>query len=153
MIEGPKGMFRGSIPRITWYIPASSLTFMAIEFLRDRFNERLENDNTHEVTRFIGQQQSEKERERNRKREIVVAAVAESAALLPSRRHPCLSVPSPLLVDAVFSYRSPPLLLPSFVEAAALARRRRRRHSSTPSSTTGELIGIHPTTVLNKIGF
>ncbi|KAK0587587.1 hypothetical protein LWI29_025405 [Acer saccharum] len=50
MIEGPKGMFRGSIPRITWYIPASALTFMAVEFLRDRFNERLENDNTHEVT-------------------------------------------------------------------------------------------------------
>ncbi|KAF1864838.1 hypothetical protein Lal_00031801 [Lupinus albus] len=26
--EGMKGMFRGSIPRITWYIPASALTFM-----------------------------------------------------------------------------------------------------------------------------
>lgn len=39
LIEGPKGLFRGSIPRITWYIPASALTFMAVEFLRDRFNE------------------------------------------------------------------------------------------------------------------
>ncbi|XP_031404623.1 mitochondrial substrate carrier family protein E isoform X2 [Punica granatum] len=39
LIEGPKGLFRGSIPRITWYIPASALTFMAVEFLRDHFNE------------------------------------------------------------------------------------------------------------------
>ncbi|XP_048229348.1 S-adenosylmethionine mitochondrial carrier protein isoform X3 [Ricinus communis] len=39
-IEGVKGMFRGSIPRITWYIPASALTFMAVEFLRDQFNEK-----------------------------------------------------------------------------------------------------------------
>ncbi|KAK0595766.1 hypothetical protein LWI29_009796 [Acer saccharum] len=81
---------------------------------------------------FIGQQQSEKERERNRKREIVVAAVAESAALLPSRRHPCLSVPSPLLVDAVsatvrhrccFPRSSKPLLL--LVDAVAVTRRHR----------------------------
>ncbi|KAK2644518.1 hypothetical protein Ddye_019713 [Dipteronia dyeriana] len=37
------------------------------------------------------------------------------------------SAPSPLLiVDAVFSYLPPLLLLPSFVEAAGLARRRRR---------------------------
>lgn len=44
------GMFRGSIPRITWYIPASALTFMAVEFLRDHFNEKLENDdNTQEI--------------------------------------------------------------------------------------------------------
>ncbi|KAI9161492.1 hypothetical protein LWI28_017972 [Acer negundo] len=41
---------------------------------------------------------NQRERERNRNREIVVAAVAESAALLPS----ALSL---LLVDAVFSYR------------------------------------------------
>lgn len=39
-MEGMKGMFKGSIPRITWYIPASALTFMAVEFLRDHFNER-----------------------------------------------------------------------------------------------------------------
>ncbi|KAK7304687.1 hypothetical protein VNO77_42573 [Canavalia gladiata] len=43
--EGLKGMFRGSVPRITWYIPASALTFMAVEFLRDHFNERVPNDN------------------------------------------------------------------------------------------------------------
>ncbi|XP_022738711.1 mitochondrial substrate carrier family protein E isoform X2 [Durio zibethinus] len=47
--EGVKGMFRGSIPRITWYIPASALTFMAVEFLRDQFNEKLDNYNVHEV--------------------------------------------------------------------------------------------------------
>ncbi|XP_065858662.1 S-adenosylmethionine carrier 1, chloroplastic/mitochondrial [Euphorbia lathyris] len=45
--EGMKGMFRGSIPRITWYIPASALTFMAVEFLRDHFNE---NNKNQEVT-------------------------------------------------------------------------------------------------------
>lgn len=33
--EGVKGMFRGGVPRITWYIPASALTFMVVEFLRD----------------------------------------------------------------------------------------------------------------------
>lgn len=49
MIEGVKGMFRGSIPRITWYIPASALTFMAVEFLRDQFNGKIDNDNTQEV--------------------------------------------------------------------------------------------------------
>ncbi|WCJ26490.1 Mitochondrial substrate carrier family protein [Euphorbia peplus] len=45
--EGMKGMFRGSIPRITWYIPASALTFMAVEFLRDQFND---SNNNQEVT-------------------------------------------------------------------------------------------------------
>lgn len=44
MTEGVRGMFRGSIPRITWYIPASALTFMAVEFLREHFNEELDND-------------------------------------------------------------------------------------------------------------
>lgn len=39
--EGVRGMFRGSIPRITWYIPASALTFMAVEFLRDHFSQEL----------------------------------------------------------------------------------------------------------------
>ncbi|KAF9624204.1 hypothetical protein IFM89_008142 [Coptis chinensis] len=38
MVEGAKGLFRGSVPRIIWYIPASALTFMAVEFLRDHFN-------------------------------------------------------------------------------------------------------------------
>ncbi|KAI3454824.1 hypothetical protein Pfo_011487 [Paulownia fortunei] len=33
--EGVRGMFRGGIPRIMWYIPASALTFMAVEFLRE----------------------------------------------------------------------------------------------------------------------
>ncbi|KDP31344.1 hypothetical protein JCGZ_11720 [Jatropha curcas] len=51
-IEGAKGMFRGSIPRITWYIPASALTFMAVEFLRDQFNRKIDSDKKQEVTRL-----------------------------------------------------------------------------------------------------
>ncbi|KAF3438070.1 hypothetical protein FNV43_RR20826 [Rhamnella rubrinervis] len=47
--EGTKGMFRGSIPRITWYIPASALTFMAVEFLRDHFNGELSRHEVQEV--------------------------------------------------------------------------------------------------------
>ncbi|RXH96440.1 hypothetical protein DVH24_008944 [Malus domestica] len=47
--EGAPGMFRGSIPRIAWYIPASALTFMAVEFLREHFNEGLSNENSREV--------------------------------------------------------------------------------------------------------
>ncbi|KAG8379285.1 hypothetical protein BUALT_Bualt07G0072600 [Buddleja alternifolia] len=35
LAEGVRGMFRGSVPRIMWYIPASALTFMAVEFLRE----------------------------------------------------------------------------------------------------------------------
>ncbi|KAG5049597.1 hypothetical protein JHK85_010700 [Glycine max] len=50
--EGMKGMFRGSVPRITWYIPASALTFMAVEFLRDHFYERVPNDNLEDVGRL-----------------------------------------------------------------------------------------------------
>ncbi|CAJ1975418.1 unnamed protein product [Sphenostylis stenocarpa] len=50
--EGMKGMFRGSIPRITWYIPASALTFMAVEFLRDHFNGKVPNDNLRDVRRL-----------------------------------------------------------------------------------------------------
>ena len=42
--EGAKGMFRGSIPRIIWYVPASALTFMAVEFLRENFNGKLLNN-------------------------------------------------------------------------------------------------------------
>ncbi|PRQ16330.1 putative mitochondrial carrier protein [Rosa chinensis] len=49
MTEGAKGLFRGSIPRITWYIPASALTFMAVEFLRDHFNEGVSIDSVQEV--------------------------------------------------------------------------------------------------------
>ncbi|KMS97786.1 hypothetical protein BVRB_5g123500 [Beta vulgaris subsp. vulgaris] len=44
MIEGAKGAFRGSIPRVIWYVPASALTFMAVEFLREKFSRRLENE-------------------------------------------------------------------------------------------------------------
>ncbi|KAF8037410.1 hypothetical protein BT93_B0343 [Corymbia citriodora subsp. variegata] len=49
-VEGAKGMFRGSVPRITWYIPASALTFMAVEFLRDHFNEELDKNNAQEAS-------------------------------------------------------------------------------------------------------
>ncbi|GLT26887.1 hypothetical protein SLA2020_019270 [Shorea laevis] len=51
--EGVTGMFRGSIPRITWYIPASALTFMAVEFLRDHFNEELDDNNMRDVTSLL----------------------------------------------------------------------------------------------------
>ncbi|XP_021856361.2 uncharacterized protein [Spinacia oleracea] len=44
MIEGAKGVFRGSIPRVIWYVPASALTFMAVEFLREKFNRGSELD-------------------------------------------------------------------------------------------------------------
>ncbi|GKV34685.1 hypothetical protein SLEP1_g43036 [Rubroshorea leprosula] len=46
-------MFRGSIPRITWYIPASALTFMAVEFLRDHFNDELDDNNMRDVTNLL----------------------------------------------------------------------------------------------------
>ncbi|KAJ0973990.1 hypothetical protein J5N97_015955 [Dioscorea zingiberensis] len=49
MTEGLNGMFKGSIPRVIWYIPASALTFMAVEFLRDHFKEKTEDD-VHEIT-------------------------------------------------------------------------------------------------------
>ncbi|KAF3438074.1 hypothetical protein FNV43_RR20830 [Rhamnella rubrinervis] len=35
---------------ITWYIPASALTFMAVEFLRDHFNGELSRDEVQEVS-------------------------------------------------------------------------------------------------------
>ncbi|CAK9147971.1 unnamed protein product [Ilex paraguariensis] len=50
MTEGMRGMFKGSIPRIMWYVPASALTFMAVEFLRDHFNERLNKDGRQEIS-------------------------------------------------------------------------------------------------------
>ncbi|OAY74546.1 putative mitochondrial carrier, partial [Ananas comosus] len=46
--EGLNGLFKGSVPRIIWYVPASALTFMAVEFLRDHFNEKL--DEVQDVT-------------------------------------------------------------------------------------------------------
>ncbi|XP_022134585.1 mitochondrial substrate carrier family protein E isoform X2 [Momordica charantia] len=52
--EGMKGMFRGSVPRITWYIPASALTFMAVEFLRDHFNKRLDDECKKEAATLSG---------------------------------------------------------------------------------------------------
>lgn len=42
--EGLNGMFKGSVPRIIWYVPASALTFMAVEFLRGHFNDKLDAD-------------------------------------------------------------------------------------------------------------
>ena len=47
-------MFRGSVPRITWYVPASALTFMAVEFLRDHFNEGLNNDDAEVARLSVG---------------------------------------------------------------------------------------------------
>lgn len=43
-------MFRGSVPRIMWYVPASALTFMAVEFLRENFSDRLHYNNLQEVS-------------------------------------------------------------------------------------------------------
>lgn len=48
-VEGPKGLFKGSIPRVIWYVPASALTFMAVEFLRDNFNNESESTSIHKV--------------------------------------------------------------------------------------------------------
>ncbi|CAM0871955.1 unnamed protein product [Alopecurus aequalis] len=42
--EGASGLFKGSVPRIIWYIPASAFTFMAVEFLRENFNEKTDTD-------------------------------------------------------------------------------------------------------------
>lgn len=47
MIEGGRGLFRGSVPRVIWYVPASALTFMAVEFLRDTFGTEVD---SNEVT-------------------------------------------------------------------------------------------------------
>lgn len=49
MAEGTNGLFKGSVPRIAWYIPASALTFMAVEFLREHFNDGLNNAKRPEV--------------------------------------------------------------------------------------------------------
>ncbi|XP_020699167.1 mitochondrial substrate carrier family protein E [Dendrobium catenatum] len=47
--EGVNGLFKGSVPRIMWYIPASALTFMAVEFLRENFNQKSVSC-VHEIT-------------------------------------------------------------------------------------------------------
>ncbi|KAG6533748.1 hypothetical protein ZIOFF_007623 [Zingiber officinale] len=54
--EGLGGMFKGSIPRIMWYFPASAFTFMAVEFLRENFNEKMDDD--HKVTTLSMDQSS-----------------------------------------------------------------------------------------------
>jgi len=46
--EGTKGFFRGSTARVIWYVPASAFTFMAVEFLRENFNHKMQPD-AHEV--------------------------------------------------------------------------------------------------------
>ncbi|KAI0525163.1 hypothetical protein KFK09_004555 [Dendrobium nobile] len=47
--EGVNGLFKGSVPRIMWYVPAYALTFMAVEFLRDNFNQKSVSC-VHEIT-------------------------------------------------------------------------------------------------------
>lgn len=54
--EGLRGMFKGSVPRIIWYFPASAFTFMAVEFLRENFNEKMDED--HKVTTLSMDQSS-----------------------------------------------------------------------------------------------
>lgn len=46
--EGTKGFFRGSTARVIWYVPASACTFMAVEFLREHFNDKIQHD-AHEA--------------------------------------------------------------------------------------------------------
>ncbi|KAG0557139.1 hypothetical protein KC19_11G105200 [Ceratodon purpureus] len=36
--EGVKGFFRGAVPRVLWFVPASAVSFMAVEWLRKEFN-------------------------------------------------------------------------------------------------------------------
>lgn len=36
--EGVKGFFRGALPRVLWFVPASAVSFMAVEWLRKEFN-------------------------------------------------------------------------------------------------------------------
>ncbi|CAM6037080.1 unnamed protein product [Sphagnum compactum] len=36
--EGTKGLFRGALPRVLWFVPASAVSFMAVEWLRKEFN-------------------------------------------------------------------------------------------------------------------
>jgi hypothetical protein len=50
MAEGTNRLFKGSVSRIAWYIPASALTFRVVEFLREHFNDGLNNAKMPEVT-------------------------------------------------------------------------------------------------------
>jgi hypothetical protein len=59
--EGVRGLFKGSVPRIIWYVPASAFTFMAVEFLRDHFNDKDDAD-AHEVTSLSIDTKSEVEK-------------------------------------------------------------------------------------------
>lgn len=59
--EGVRGLFKGSVPRIIWYIPASAFTFMAVEFLRDHFNDKVDAD-AHELTSLSIDTRSEVEK-------------------------------------------------------------------------------------------
>ncbi|CAM6010232.1 unnamed protein product [Sphagnum balticum] len=36
--EGTKGFFKGALPRVLWFVPASAISFMAVEWLRKEFN-------------------------------------------------------------------------------------------------------------------
>lgn len=36
--EGVRGFFRGATPRVLWFVPASAVSFMAVEWLRKEFN-------------------------------------------------------------------------------------------------------------------
>jgi hypothetical protein len=38
--EGVKGFFRGALPRVLWFVPASAISFMAVEWLRKEFNPK-----------------------------------------------------------------------------------------------------------------
>ncbi|KAK0605961.1 hypothetical protein LWI29_032629 [Acer saccharum] len=69
----------------------------------------------------------EKERKEEKKRDCHRCCRRTRRPSRRRRRRPCSSTLSLSVVDAVFSYCPPPLLLPSFVEAAALAHRRRHR--------------------------
>ncbi|CAL4921474.1 unnamed protein product [Urochloa decumbens] len=51
--EGVRGLFKGSVPRIIWYIPASAFTFMAVEFLRDHFNDKVDTEASELATLSI----------------------------------------------------------------------------------------------------
>ena len=35
-----KGFFRGALPRVLWFVPASAISFMAVEWLRKEFNPK-----------------------------------------------------------------------------------------------------------------
>ncbi|KAJ7517679.1 hypothetical protein O6H91_21G034900 [Diphasiastrum complanatum] len=43
--EGFRGFFKGCVPRVVWWCPASALTFMAVEKLRRQFNGNMHTKN------------------------------------------------------------------------------------------------------------